>query len=253
MSQEYLFRGLNAFTSFISGEKNYLFLKDHMRRLCAGSQYLFPEEYHKGNERHFYASITHFLEDKFLPHTYYRLTVLPSEICYFRKQIKISDDKIKIYLAKNIKNENSFPTFLKHPQYLLGWDEKKNMNIGLSDSEFDVVFLDRNGLVTESSTSNIFVLSDSQTVLTPRVSSKVLDGVLRKNLIAFFPSIGIKVLETDVTPSDLANAKEIILTNSVGGIRHVTHYDDHVLFESNEFVQRIYEQFGRFGEKITYE
>lgn len=78
----------------------------------------------------------------------------------------------------------------------------------------EVIFANKKGHITEGAVSNIFCVKKG-TIFTPTVSSGLLDGIMRRFLIAIG---GGEIKETVVTKEDLLEAEEIFLTNSLMGI-----------------------------------
>ena len=81
----------------------------------------------------------------------------------------------------------------------------------------EVIFTNKKGHITEGAVSNIFCVKKG-TILTPRVTSGLLDGILRQFLITIHNST---IEETSLTKEDLFDAEEIFLTNSLMGIMPV--------------------------------
>jgi para-aminobenzoate synthetase/4-amino-4-deoxychorismate lyase len=78
----------------------------------------------------------------------------------------------------------------------------------------DVLFLNERGELTEGSRTTIF-LQRGGTLVTPPLSSGVLDGVLRRALMRD-PAIDLR--EAVLYPDDLATADGVLLGNSVRGL-----------------------------------
>jgi para-aminobenzoate synthetase / 4-amino-4-deoxychorismate lyase len=76
----------------------------------------------------------------------------------------------------------------------------------------EVLYLNERGEVAEGSRTNVFVEKDGR-LLTPPLSSGLLPGVLRAELLA----LG-KAEEAVLTPADLASADAVLVGNSVRGL-----------------------------------
>ena len=85
----------------------------------------------------------------------------------------------------------------------------------------EVIFSNTKGQITEGAVSNIFCVKKGE-ILTPTVSSGLLDGILRRFLIAIH---GGEIKETFLTKEDLWEAEELFLTNSLMGIMPVRSLD----------------------------
>lgn len=75
---------------------------------------------------------------------------------------------------------------------------------------FDCVMLSENNFICETSSANIFWVKDGA-IFTPSLSCNILDGTLRKRLMALSP---IKIVEIEADLSAIEDADEIFLTNS---------------------------------------
>jgi len=90
----------------------------------------------------------------------------------------------------------------------------------------DALIFNDKGLVCETSANNIFFVKD-QKIITPPLSSGCLDGVFRKNLIAFLKTDqSFDVAEKKIHIDELKTANEIWLTNAISGLRWVKKLED---------------------------
>lgn len=82
------------------------------------------------------------------------------------------------------------------------------INSALAKSEaiqngFDeAIFLDSRGFVSEGSAENIFIVRDN-ILITPPLSSSILEGITRKSIIEIAQFLGIQVVERDIARSEL--------------------------------------------------
>ncbi|HWH21900.1 MAG TPA: branched-chain-amino-acid transaminase [Allosphingosinicella sp.] len=91
----------------------------------------------------------------------------------------------------------------------------------------DAVLLDESGLVSEATTSNIFVVQGG-CVRTPSPGS-ALDGITRSTLITILRGHGIRVEECELTPSDLREADEVFLSGTACEVLPVSRFEDREL------------------------
>ena len=87
----------------------------------------------------------------------------------------------------------------------------------------DALFLNTAGLVSECTTSNVFVVADG-VVRTPRVTDGLLAGVTRR-LVLGLGGDGLRIEEAAITRADLERADEVFLTSSLRDIQPVTRID----------------------------
>lgn len=84
----------------------------------------------------------------------------------------------------------------------------------------DLVLLNGNQEIVEATSSNIFLIKKNE-LLTPLISSGCLSGVMRKRILKKATSVGLSPKESVLTVSDIQEADEFFLTNSISGIRWV--------------------------------
>jgi len=85
----------------------------------------------------------------------------------------------------------------------------------------------RDGIITEGSRSNIFLVSDG-TLYTHPESGYILSGITRKNIIRIAKESGIDVREVPFPEKDLGSIQEAFITNTSAEVTPVT------AFESNK-------------------
>lgn len=238
-----LCRGIQTFTSFISDKSQFVFLEEHLDRLLNGADYLFPN----AKWPSFKNDIKKFLQSEFVSSHYFRLSIVENDLLFFKKPHRPKDPYVKVAKAQSTKSTSIIPSYVKHANYMLADLEIKE------SKKDDVVFFDDKGNLTEASSSNVFVLLDEKTILTPKTSSMVLEGVTRKKLIEFLNSQNIHVKECDISQSELESAREIWLTNSIQGIRLVDSYNNLEMFNDKTTYQVTCHNFGRYGEKFSHE
>lgn len=243
---ESLNRGVWTFTSFLSDSKEFIFLNDHLDRLITGADYLFPKYKWKESK----ALILEFLKTEFVPSHYFRLSIVEDTLLFSKKPHTPKAPYVNLGNATSKKADSILPAFVKNPNYLVA---EMELLIAQKRKLDDVVFFDQMGNVTEASTSNIFAVLDEKTILTPKTSSMVLDGITRKKLIELLRREGLSVILADISKSELESSKEIWLTNAIQGIRLVDQYEKISFVKEKNLYQNVCLKFGRFGEKFNYE
>jgi para-aminobenzoate synthetase/4-amino-4-deoxychorismate lyase len=113
-----------------------------------------------------------------------------------------------IFSKKRINSKNPFQFFKTTFRDL--YDEQ--FSYYSSKGFFDVIFLNENNEITEGTISNIF-LRKNDIIFTPPVESGILNGIYRQYYIQRNP----KVIEKKLFVSDLLDADEVFLTNSLRG------------------------------------
>ena len=105
-----------------------------------------------------------------------------------------------------------------------------NVMIRLRANELNVMdaVMVRDGLVTEGTASNIFVVHHG-IISTPPKSDCLLPGITRDLVIELARANGFKLEERDINQGELETADEIWLTSSTREIAPVVKLDDHVV------------------------
>ena len=105
-----------------------------------------------------------------------------------------------------------------------------NVMIRLRANELNVMdaVMVRDGLVTEGTASNIFVVHQG-IISTPPKSDCLLPGITRDLVIELARANGFKLEERDIKQDELETADEIWLTSSTREIAPVVKLDDHVI------------------------
>jgi branched-subunit amino acid aminotransferase/4-amino-4-deoxychorismate lyase len=237
-------RGVWAFTSLITNSKKYIFLNEHLERLYTGGCFLYPHL----NFTELKKDLEIFLEEHFIPNSYYRLNLIDDQITVFIKAHQVKAKDLSLTRAVSIKSQSVIPAFLKVPNYLIADIEMREALKGGFD---DILFFNLEGHVQEASTSNIFVICKSKTILTPPCSSMVLEGVFRKKLIQHLIKSGHKVDEVNMTEDDLLDSSEVLLTNSVQGLRRISQYKKIKYYNESKTYDGLCLTFGRFGEHFN--
>lgn len=84
---------------------------------------------------------------------------------------------------------------------------------------------DQQGCIIGGTMSNVFVVLRGQ-LLTPALARGGVQGIMRSMVLDLAHRGGIRVIETDVLASEVADAEEIFLTNALIGLWPVTTCND---------------------------
>ncbi|NLG55532.1 MAG: branched-chain amino acid aminotransferase [Rhodococcus sp.] len=88
----------------------------------------------------------------------------------------------------------------------------------------DAVFLDGQGHVCELSAANIFLVRGG-TVITPPVSSDILDGINRRTVLTLAAEEGFPVVERVIDLTELYIADEVFATGTSAGVAPIIEVD----------------------------
>lgn len=81
----------------------------------------------------------------------------------------------------------------------------------------EAIILDTRGFVSEATGENVFVVKNGKVYTTP-ASAAILKGITRDRVIQLLNSMGIDVIEKDITPFELVNADEVFLTGTMAEV-----------------------------------
>lgn len=216
----------------------------HLERLLQGADFLFPNKEWKTKKN----ECNLFLKKEFLPQHSFRLEISGGHLFFSKKMHAPKKDFLSATEAQSKKAPSLIPAYVKNRNYLLADLELK---MAMEKRFEDVLFFDLAGNLTEASTSNVFIVKNDLSISTPNISSMVLAGVTREKIINYLKLAGFDFRERDILKSELEDAKEIWLTNSVQGIRFINCYKEKTIEIKNSLYQKICSQFGRFGEKYN--
>lgn len=151
----------------------------------------------------------------------FKIVVTEKNIILSKRHITYKNEDykngFKLKISNVIRNSTSFLTYIKSINYIENLIEnQKAKEIGYNE----VIFLNEKGLVTEGSTSNIFMVKDS-VIYTPKVECGLLNGILRMFIIGKFT-----VIEKEITLEELLECDEVFITNSLVGIMKVTSINE---------------------------
>ena len=93
----------------------------------------------------------------------------------------------------------------------------------LAEGHDEVVLLDREGLVAEAPTANVFAVRGGELV-TP-TTERVLAGITRASLLELARAEGIPAREAPLSPDDLASADEVLLAGTSLPVQAVAAVD----------------------------
>ena len=124
----------------------------------------------------------------------------------------------KAVLSSIRRNSLSTVTSLKSANTMESMLARRDAKDAGADEAF---FLNEKSCLTEAAGSNVFIVKDG-ILKTPRYESGILPGVTRVVVFELAAQLGIKVKEVNCRLSDLLQADEVFLTNSLIEIMPVT-------------------------------
>ena len=109
---------------------------------------------------------------------------------------------------------------------------------------YEAVLLGPSGEILEGATSNIFVAKGGR-LRTPPLSSGILAGITRAQVMKVAASEGVEVLEETLFPKDLYRAEEVFLTSTLREMIPIVRVDDVAVGAGNpgRLTKRLHEAF----------
>lgn len=94
---------------------------------------------------------------------------------------------------------------------------------------FEAVLYTPDGVVTEASASNVWIVAKDKTLVTHPATNDILGGVTRATLIKLARAAGYKVAERAFTVKEMRAAKEVFLTGTTTFVMPVVQIDQHTV------------------------
>jgi 4-amino-4-deoxychorismate lyase len=210
---EGLFFGKGVFETILWKE-GPIFLEEHLNRLREALEQIgmLPLEE---------VEIRQYLDKLNINNKAVKITVTPLNIIITQRNIPYKEEDYNIgmnlTISKVRRNSTSRLCYIKSTCYIENLIEKEEAKKNGFD---DVIFLNENGYVTETSCANIFIVKNNE-IFTPRTTDGLLDGIIRRKIIENF-----KVQEKSITFEELKKSDEVIITNSLMGAMSIKKLDD---------------------------
>jgi branched-chain amino acid aminotransferase len=125
--------------------------------------------------------------------------------------ILFKDALKSIDLYSNLKHNNYLP-------YLMGAIQAKKMKCN------DAIIFNSNFNICDSTIANVFLIKEN-IIYTPALSEGCIAGVMREFIINELQKNNFNVVEQTISETELANADEVFLTNSIYNMRWVSAID----------------------------
>ena len=116
------------------------------------------------------------------------------------------------------------------------------MNQYAQDHNTSETLLHDQGILTEGSRSNVFILKEN-TLYTPFAHHNILSGVTREHVFSLAKKCSIPLIEKDITLETLYDADEVWITSATREIMPVSHIDEHHFHTAGPVWQKLYRAF----------
>ena len=128
---------------------------------------------------------------------------------------------ISAVVVSTRRNSRSLLSGIKSINYL---DSLVAQSEAIAAGADQAILLNERGFVAECSTSNIFLVV-AEKLLTPSVESGILPGVTREEVIELALTLGVAVVEEEISLAVLLRADEAFMTNSIIEVMPITTVD----------------------------
>ena len=118
----------------------------------------------------------------------------------------------------------------------------------------EAILLNEQGIVTEGTGENIFVVADG-TIYTPPISDGILEGITRASIVQIAGDLGYPVVEKSLLRTDLYDADEMFMTGSAAEVVPVRSVDGHLLGDAGPITRDLQQTFFRVvqGKERAYD
>ncbi len=127
-----------------------------------------------------------------------------------------------------------WPSYLKVGNYLETILSQRKF---MGPDDDDILFVSHDEIVLESSVANIFICRHDKLYTAP-AGPLVLEGVMRKRVLAKAHESFSSVQENETTMKEILKADGVFGTNCIRGLFLVTRIDDHEIIPSPDFLER---------------
>ena len=96
---------------------------------------------------------------------------------------------------------------------------------------YEAVMIDKDGTVTEGSSSNVWIVTDSDEIITRPATEKILNGITRRSVLKVAEELQMKVIERPFTPDEMFSACEVLLTSASSHVTPLGMIDNKIIHD----------------------
>lgn len=121
-----------------------------------------------------------------------------------------------------------------------------------AEQGYDEAILQRDGLVTEGSTSNVFMVTDGK-IYTPPKNQFILGGITRDLIIEIAESNGYEVHEQSITSTQLLTCDEVWISSSSREISPIVAIDGKIVGsgQPGPIAAKLFDKFQAFKQSLV--
>ena len=97
------------------------------------------------------------------------------------------------------------------------------------DMGVDDAWLVEDGMITEGTSNNAFIVTEDGTIITRGLSNSILHGITRKAVLKVANELGLTLVERSFTPEEAYDAVEAFSTSASSFVMPIIKIDDHIL------------------------
>ena len=98
---------------------------------------------------------------------------------------------------------------------------------------YEAVMIDPDGTITEGSSSNVWIVTDENEIITRPATEKILNGITRRSVKKVAEELQMKVVERPFTKEEMFNAKEVFLTSASSHVTPLAMIDDKTIHDGD--------------------
>jgi branched-chain amino acid aminotransferase len=115
----------------------------------------------------------------------------------------------------------------------------------------EVILLNELGQISECTSANIFIISGDEVLTPPTATSGCLAGVTRAVLLEEVDIPGLRIRESELTPSQLESADQVFITSTTRDLLPVAEVDGVALNQSPDRLSQLRAEFVKYRERYT--
>jgi branched-chain amino acid aminotransferase len=116
-----------------------------------------------------------------------------------------------------------------------------------SRQAYEALLVNREGLITEGSRSNVFFIMEDGTIVTPP-DSLVLSGITREKIIGLCRSEGMNLIFGAVAETDLSGFRSLFITGTSPMVLGVQSVEDHRFDAGNPVTDNLHTLYERLAD-----
>ena len=98
---------------------------------------------------------------------------------------------------------------------------------------YEAVMIDPDGTITEGSSSNVWIVTDKNEIITRPANEKILNGITRRSVKKVAEELQMKVVERPFTKEEMFNAKEVFLTSASSHVTPLAMIDEKTIHDGD--------------------